>query len=330
MSVSKLSTFSKDSRQRGVDYKVNLDGSENPKYVDLLDEDKPIAGQKYCCVSFVSPEQIIKQRELFFMDEFLKNWDFTKSMEKFTQFLNFVSYKYNLVFDDLTADLKNFVEEERATLTSATLLDDYKNFLDKNEERLEKAFNDAAEFQTSVRGLKVRGCFPTQQEAELRCKLLRELDPNHDVYVGPVGMWMPFHPEAYKTGRVEYLEDELNQLMHEKKKNEENAKEEFDKRVKEAKMKAIEDNKRKALESGNKLTQTINENGDLISVKDMNTQESALENSEGITTADIRRELFDGDNVVTSKGSDHGLSKLANLTFEMAEPEGETESKTDN
>ena len=54
--------------------------------------------------------------------------------------------------------------------------------------------------------------------------MLRELDPHHDVYVGPVGLWIPFHPEAYKTGRVEYLEDELNQLMTEKKKNEEKAK----------------------------------------------------------------------------------------------------------
>ena len=38
------------------------------------------------------------------------------------------------------------------------------------------------------------------------------MDPNHDVYVGPVGVWMPFHPEAYMTGRVEHLEKELNEL----------------------------------------------------------------------------------------------------------------------
>ena len=88
-------------------------------------------------------------------------------------------------------------------------------------------------FQTSVRGLKIRGSYSTQQEAELRCKLLREVDPNHNVYVGPVGMWMPWEPEAYKTGRVEYLEDELNQLMHNK--NEEKAKQEFDKRILETK-----------------------------------------------------------------------------------------------
>ena len=29
------------------------DGTPNPKYVDLLDEDKPIAGQKFACISFV-------------------------------------------------------------------------------------------------------------------------------------------------------------------------------------------------------------------------------------------------------------------------------------
>lgn len=305
-------SFSKEQRNQNIEYRYNMDGSENPKYVDLLDEDRPIAGQKFCCVSFVSPENILKQREMYFMEEFLKSWDLTKSLEKFNQFLNFVSFKYSLNFNNLYEDLQEFVKEEKNSLSVNTLNDDYKTFLDNNEERLEKQFNDVCNFQTSIRGLKVRGCFPTQKEAELRCKLLRELDPHHDVYVGPVGMWMPFHPEAYKTGRVEYMEDELNQLMQEKKKNEDKAKEEFDKRVKEAKQKAIEDNKRKALESGNKLTQTLNEDGNLISVRDMNTQENALAQNDVVTSADIRRELFEGENIVTSKDSDHGLSHFKN------------------
>ena len=75
--------------------------------------------------------------------------------------------------------------------------------------KLEKEFNDQNNFQTNTRGIKVRGSFQSMQEAELRCKLLREVDPNHDVYIGQVGVWMPFHPEAYKTGKVEYLEKEL-------------------------------------------------------------------------------------------------------------------------
>ena len=138
--------------------------------------------------------------------------------------------------------------------------------------------------------------------------MLRQNDPNHDVYVGPVGIWVPFHPEAYKTGRVEYMEETLNELMSEKKKNEDKAKDEFDKRVKEAKEKAIEDNKKKALESGNKLTQTINKNGDLVSVANMNTQETAM--GENATLDDVKNELFEGDNIVTSTNNDRGLSAL--------------------
>ena len=44
--------------------------------------------------------------------------------------------------------------------------------------------------------------------------------------------------QAYKTGRVEYLEEQLNQLMSEKNKNEENAKIQFEKRVRDTKENA--------------------------------------------------------------------------------------------
>ena len=69
--------------------------AENTKYVDLLDEDKAIAGQKFVCLSFLSPEKILKQKDLYFFNEFIKQWDFSKSMEKTTQFLSFLAYKYN-------------------------------------------------------------------------------------------------------------------------------------------------------------------------------------------------------------------------------------------
>ena len=136
--------------------------------------------------------------------------------------------------------------------------------------------------------------------------MLRQNDPNHDVYVGPVGMWVPFHPEAYKTGRVEYMEETLNELMSEKKKNEDKAKDEFDARVKETKHKAIEENQKKALESGNKLTQTLNKDGDLVSVANSNTQDTGAET----TIEDVRKELFEGDNIIMDKNGDHGLSLL--------------------
>ena len=192
--------------------------------------------------------------------------------------------------------------------------DDFKTFVDNSEEELQKQFDIAHNFQTNTRGLKIRGSYPTQEEAELRCKMLREVDPNHDVFVGPVGLWMPWDPEAYKTGRVEYMEDELNQLMSEKNKNESNAKTAFDQRVKESKQKAIEENVKNAEKSGNVLTQTVDENGNLIGVNNANTQEFALRDQESISTADICNELFEGENIVVGK-TDNGQSQLVSGPF---------------
>ena len=284
---------------------------ENPgesKYVDLLDEDKPVAGQKFACVSFVSPENILKKKEVFFFEEFLKHWDYSQKLQGFTQFLNFLSHKYNLNFDKVMGDLDEFVKSEQKDLVKTSIDDDYKNFLDAKEDDLEKRFIDQHSFQTNTRGLKIRGSYPSQEEAELRCKLLREVDPNHDVYVGPVGMWMPWEPEAYKTGRVEYLEKELNTLMHEKTKNEQNAKQAFEQRVKEAKEKAIKDNIEAAKESGNKLTQNIDSEGNLVGVG-VSTVENALDKNEIVSSADIRQELFEGENVRTKAG-DKALKEL--------------------
>lgn len=277
-----------------------IDGQTNPKYVDLLEEDKPIAGQKFTCVSFVSPENILKKKEIFCFGQFVKQWDLNKSMEKFIQFLNFVSYKYNMSFDDLTNDFKEFVTDEKESLSKSSFMDDYKTYMDNNEEKLNKDFNVENNFQTSTRGLKIRGCFDTIEEAELRAKMLRECDPYHDVFVGPVGMWMPWDPEAYKTGRVEYMEEELNQLMSEKKKNEVNAKNTFDQRLKETKQNAIEENIKHAEKSGNVLTQTINDDGNLVGINST-TQEVSLKQKEEISTADICKELFEGDNIVEKK-----------------------------
>lgn len=286
-------------------------GKPNPKFVDLLDEDKSIAGQKFVCVSFVSPEKLLKQKEMFYFEEFLKQWDFNKSMEKYIQFLNFLSFKYNMKFDDLTNDFKEFVKEEREKLLEDSIVDQYKTFIDNQEEELDKRFNIEYEFQTNTRGVKIRGSYPSVQEAEMRAKLLREMDPSHDVFVGPVGLWMPWDPEAYKTGRVEYLEDELNQLMHEKNKNETNAKQSFDQRIKETKQKAIEENIKNAEKSGNVLTQTLDNDGNLVGVS---SQENYFKEMDSVTSADIRNELFEGDNIVVGK-SDNGRSKLVSGPF---------------
>jgi hypothetical protein len=282
--------------------RMTADGKENPKYVDLLEEDKPIANQKYVCVSFVSPEKILKDKQVFYFEKFLKEWEFSKTVEKYRQFMSFLSYKYSLSFDALSSDLDEFVTEEKDNIRNSNIEDDFKTFVDNSEEALQSAFDKNHQFQTSVRSVKIRGVYPTQEEAELRCKMLREIDPHHDVYVGPVGLWMPWEPEAYKTGRVEYLEDELNQLMHEKAKNEKRDKDAFEKRVREAKETAIKENVKIAKESGNKLTQNIDEKGNLYDIRN-------AADADVTSVADIRNELFENPDVVPNKPNTNELTQ---------------------
>lgn len=280
-------------------------GKGNPKYVDLLDEDPGVGGQKYCCISFVSPDKIIEKREEFFFRKFIQNWDFEKSVKTMTDFLNFISFKHNLKFDVVMEDFQDYLKNEKSRILqeSSKVSEDYSTYLEQNENSLQEEFNETHQFQTSTRGIKIRGSYGTVQEAQLRAKLLREKDPNHDIYVGQVGVWMPWEPDAYKTGQVDHLEEELNQLMVEKKKNEQKAKEEFDQRVRESKQKAIEDNIRKAKETGNKLTQNINEQGELVGVQGGSTVEASIEQNENtvVSGADIRRELFEGDEIRTKE-----------------------------
>ena len=234
----------------------------------MCDEDPPIAGQKFACMSFVSPEKILKKREVFLFDQFIKNWEFSKSMERYFEFIHFIAYKYSINVEGLIADFNEFVKEESSKLKKSGIEDDYKNFIDKQEDKLNEQFNREHSFQTAVRGLKIRGVYASQDEAEERCKKMREHDPNHDIYVGPVGVWVPWDPDAYKTGRVEHMEEELNALHKEKMQNEEKAKQEFEERVRETKKQAIMDNIEKAKKSGNVLTQTMDEEGNLTGVNE--------------------------------------------------------------
>jgi hypothetical protein len=282
--------------------KQNLpNGQSNPKYVDVLDEDKAISGQKFVCVSFLSPDKILTEKSHFMFQEFMKFYEFKQNLTMYQQFMQFLAYKHNLKFDSLMTDFEDFVKDNRETILNGTSIgDEYKTFLDEREEELEKEFSKAHNFQTSVRGLKVRGSFSSQEEAELRCKMLREVDPNHDIFVGPVGVWMPWEPEAYKTGKVEYIQDELNQLMHEKIKNESKAQQEFEARVRESKEKAIAENKKIAERENITLTQDIDADGNLVSVG-KNTVTDSLAAKEEVSSADIRKELFEGDNIVMGK-----------------------------
>jgi len=323
MTKNRKTSGNNSKKSKRVPKHTNADGSPNTHYVDLLRQDAPLAGQAWGCFSFLSPEKIIKQKELFYFEQFLKTWDMNKSMEKFHQFVNFLAFKYSLSPEDLLNDLNDFVKEEREFIGSfASVEADFKNFLDKNETQLQHKFDvkyreenppeegeeEYGAFETSVRGFKARGNFGTEEEARMRSKLLREADPDFDIFVGPVGTWLPWEPEAYKTGEVQYLEEELNQLAHEKLANEQSAKNAFEERIRESKQKAIEENKKNAAKHGNVITQDIDADGNLIDVRlepnhaggESKDNNFAVSN-EVVDVDAIHAQLFEGDNIVIGK-----------------------------
>jgi hypothetical protein len=213
--------------------------------------------------------------------------------------LHYISDAYKIDYSGLATNFEDFIKEEKDNISYDTLYDDYKTYLDQNESVLENEFNKKNKFQTSIRAFKCRGVYSSEEEANFHAKIIREYDPNFDVLVGPVGLWLPWDPESYKTSKVEYLEEELNQLMHEKIKNEEYAKNAFDKRIEDAKKKAINDNKLNAEKYGNKITQDLDESNNLIGVK--NTQEKNLTTNPNVSEKEIVDELFEGENIVLKK-----------------------------
>ena len=75
-----------------------------------------------------------------------------------------------------------------------------------------------------VRSVKVRGCYSSEEEAKKRCEQLQTIDGLHNVYVAPVGKWLPWCDDPEKATDSEYAENELNKLMKAYKENQVKAK----------------------------------------------------------------------------------------------------------
>ena len=96
----------------------------------------------------------------------------------------------------------------------------YDDFLFKDERKVCEIFDNSNDFKTSVRGVKVRGIYDSRREAEMRAKTLQHMDQNFNIFVGQVGYWLPWDPESNNIEDQEYMNEELNELVKEKKKNE--------------------------------------------------------------------------------------------------------------
>ena len=94
----------------------------------------------------------------------------------------------------------------------------------------------------------------------------------------------------------------------------------------------ITENIKKAEESGNRLMQSIDEQGNLINADRMDVPGKNLlfgdNENDDIATADLRKELFNDENVIVGKqeNNDHGLSQIKEFHKKAEEMEKSDET----
>jgi hypothetical protein len=173
--------------------------------VDFLEVDRPIPGQNYVCISFISPDKILEKKNLFTL------------------------YKFHLSVN------------EGCDLTFDQFKEKYEDFSDLNETTLQKEFDEICDFQTNVRGVKIRGIYDSQREANVRAQVLQKMDNSFHVYVGQVGYWLPWDPNPNNIEDQEYLNKDLNRLNKEYNKNQAKKDMFYEEQKREKKMAAIQE-----------------------------------------------------------------------------------------
>jgi hypothetical protein len=190
--------------------------------IDYLEEDPEVPTQRYCIISFISPEKVLEQKAEFYNQKFIEwleyDWKI-KGMEKYNAFL---AQKYSLKVEDMFNDLAEFTKVHNADIKKTDIHEQHEVFMLKNEKDLESLFTEKVQFQTNVRGVKVRRVFADLQEAQMYAKVLQRRYPRDNLYVGKVGAWLPWDPSEHMMPEVEYAEKELNELMRKYKENETN------------------------------------------------------------------------------------------------------------
>jgi hypothetical protein len=207
---------------------------------DYLDTDSKIRGQNFTCVSFLSPEELIKKKEHFYLEKFLNS--FSKSLsELFNEF--------EVHYPEKLDQIRIFKENNEVYFKPSEIHTHFKAFVSSSREKLDQEFGSENNFQTNVRGLKIRGTYDTLEEAQQRADLLRKMDDQKfNIYIAEVGCWVPWNPNPDEVGDQEFAETQLNTLMKSYLENTENKNSMFMERKNEL-MKKIEEDNTKSIET---------------------------------------------------------------------------------
>lgn len=177
------------------------------KELDCLDQDPDLRGQKYVCMSFISPEDVILQKEVYFFNKYIGA--FSKDLTDMFQNIS-DRFKDDNVIVDMIANIKDRYDY---VFSADNLQKEYDFYKTEHSSTLESEYLEKNNFQTSVRGIKVRGVYETLAEAKNRANAIKRFDAKFDVFVGEVGCWCPWSPKAEDITDQEYSETQLNTLM---------------------------------------------------------------------------------------------------------------------
>lgn len=217
--------------------------------IDYLDEDPEVPTQRYCIVSFLSPEKVIQDKNRFFFKEFVQYMNYDWKVKGLEHFMAFLSKKYGVKIDDLLKDAEEFGKVRDKEIRETDLEEAYQVFMLKHEKETQEKYDQSVEFKTNVRGVKVRRCFSTVEEAQVMAKVFQRKYPKDNLFIGKVGAWLPWDPSEHLMPEVEYAERELNELMRKYKENEANRDIFFAEQREEAVKKQKEENARRKLEN---------------------------------------------------------------------------------
>ncbi len=165
---------------------------------DYLEADPAIRGQNFVCLSFISPEKVLKNKEIFRATKFLEYLFKGQSTEG-------APSPAQVARENMLKDPSIITYEKVAEM--------YEDWKYSREDDLEAEFQEKNDFHTTMRGVKVRGVYDTHREATVRAQVLQRRDPNFHVFVGQVGYWLPWDPTADKIQEQEYQETHLNTLV---------------------------------------------------------------------------------------------------------------------
>jgi len=182
--------------------------------------------------------------------------------------------------NDIVIDTKYQASQASQSSSSTGITDDFNQnvpikFEGKVNRTNEKLLNQnyycisfLVEEGVSLVGIKVSGCFETDESANNHSSALRDINESFNILVGKLYEWCPFNPDpdSVEAGASEYSNPELNETMKKKNENEHKAKLYHEYRKNETVKKNIEDlisNKKKENMENKKKLENQSENKDV-------------------------------------------------------------------